>query len=165
MRTRRSGAGSHDLAHRVDVTLHEMAAETVRQPHRALEVHRVAGLQVVEVGARERLVDRVRLPPARADLGDRHAAAVDGDRVADLGVLTRQRGGEAEAAAVARLDPAQLLDYPGEHGPRGASSTLRSSPSCSTDSMRPRHTSAIVGAPAPANSGRASSPPNNAGAR
>ena len=92
------GRGLHDLAHRVDVTLHEMAAEPVGQPHRALEVHRVAGPQVVEVRARERLVDRVRLPPARADLGDGHATTVDGDRVADLRVLTRERGGEAERA-------------------------------------------------------------------
>src|SRR5439155_61594 len=161
------GRGLDDLTDGVDVALHEMPADTVCQPQRALEVHGVTRAQVVEVGAREGLVDCVRLPPPRPDLGDGHAAAVDRDRVADLRVLTRQRGVEAEAAAVARLDPAQLLDYPGEHDSpvTGASSTLRSPPSCSTDSMRPRHTSAIVAAPGPANSGRESSPPDNAGAR
>src|SRR6185295_7142450 len=135
-----------------------MAAEPVREPHRALEIDRVAGPKIVEVGARQRLVDRIRLPPTRTDVGDGHAAAVDGDRVADFGVLTRHGCIEAETAAVANVHAPQLLDYPGEHD----SSTLRSSPSCSTDSMRPRQTSAIVAAPSPANSGRASSPPNTA---
>ena len=42
---------------RVDVALDEVAAEPVGQPDRALEVHRVAGPEVAEVGAGERLVD------------------------------------------------------------------------------------------------------------
>ena len=71
------------------MTLDEVAAEPVGEANRALEVHRVAGPQVVEVRARQRLVDGVRLPPSRADVGDGQAAAVHGDRVADLGVLTR----------------------------------------------------------------------------
>ena len=56
MRTRRSGAGSTISPTRVDVALHEVAAEAVLEAHRALEVHRVAGPKRAEVGAGERLV-------------------------------------------------------------------------------------------------------------
>ena len=67
MRTRRSGAGSTISPTRVDVALHEVAAEPVGQPHRALEVHRIARPRVAEVGAGEGLVDDVGLAPAVAD--------------------------------------------------------------------------------------------------
>ena len=51
MRTRRSGAGSIDLADRVDVALHEVAAEAVLHADGPLEVHRVARGELAEVRA------------------------------------------------------------------------------------------------------------------
>ena len=48
---------------------------------------------------------------------------------------------------------------------QAATSTRRSSPSCSTDTSLPFHTSPIVPAPGPAKIGRPSSPPNSTGAR
>ena len=60
------GRGVDDDADRVDVALDEVAAEPVAEPHRALEVDRVAGLQVAEGGAGEGLLDDVGLPPVGA---------------------------------------------------------------------------------------------------
>ncbi len=48
---------------------------------------------------------------------------------------------------------------------QAATSTRRSSPSCSIDTSLPFHTSPIVPAPGPAKIGRPSSPPKNTGAR
>ena len=57
----------------------------------------------------------------------------------------------------------------GRRGPRarpaGSRSTRRSAPSTVTARSCPRHSSSMLGAPGPANAGRASSPPNSAGAR
>src|SRR3954454_21200340 len=36
------GHGPHDLAEAVDVTLHQMTAEAIAEPHRPFQVHRVA---------------------------------------------------------------------------------------------------------------------------
>ena len=49
--------------------------------------------------------------------------------------------------------------------PSSTRSRRRSSPNATTEAKRPRHSSAIVGAPGPASSGLPSSPPNSAGAR
>ncbi len=54
--TRRSGAGVDDLAHAVDVALHEVTAEPILEPDRPFEVDRVTRPQIAEVGAVERLV-------------------------------------------------------------------------------------------------------------
>jgi hypothetical protein len=51
--------------------------------------------------------------------GDREAAAVDGDRVAERGVLHHERAAHGEAHGVLELlqglDDAELLDDSGEH--------------------------------------------------
>ena len=70
--------------------------------HRPLEVDRVAGLGVAEVGAAQRLVDDVGFPPPGADVDDGEAATVHRDRVAELGFLDDGGGGEPEAAAIGR---------------------------------------------------------------
>ena len=55
--------------------------------------------------------------------------------------------------------------FDGRESHQAATSTRRSSPMRSTDTNFPLHTSAIVPAPGPAKSGRASSPPKKTGAR
>ena len=67
-------------------------------------------------------------------------------------------------------DHAELADgldgfFDGRESHQAATSTLKSSPSCSTETNLPLHTSAIVPAPGPAKIGRPSSPPKRAGAR
>ena len=116
---RRAGA---DGADRVDVALHEVAAEPVGEPHRAFEVHAVADRQRADRGAGERLGDGIR---GEAPLAQRHhgeAAAVHRDRRAELGVVEHRGGRELQARAVLdRLDRAhraQLLDDPREHQAR-----------------------------------------------
>ena len=104
-----------DLADPVDVSLHEVAAEAVGQPQWALEVDGVARAKVAEVGARQRLVDDVGLPPPVAHVDDRDAAPVGGDRVAHLRVLGDDRGREPEAIALACRERSQLLNDASEH--------------------------------------------------
>src|ERR671910_2051963 len=177
------GRRHDDLADPVDVALHDVAAEAVEQPHGPLEVDPVAGGPVADRGAGGGLGRDVRLPPAGAHLDDGQATAVDGDRVADLGVLEDVDGRDAQAEATGGRDVtravgpgvggaqgrdlAELLDDPSEHQLllTGCRSTRRSSPRVATDVIRPRHTSAMVAAPWPANNLAASTPPNSAGAR
>ena len=49
------GLDRRDLAHRVDVAEHQMAAQLVAQPQRPLEVDRAARPPAAERGARQRL--------------------------------------------------------------------------------------------------------------
>ncbi len=72
------------------------------------------------------------------------------------------------------MDPDRLVNRPdrrptsdqrAQAGGRVDNSTRRSPSRLVTDRTEPRHSAETVGAPAPANSGRASSPPNRAGAR
>src|SRR5439155_27387363 len=122
---RQIGSRADDLPDTVDVTLHDVAAEPVAGPDRALEVHRVTGPQLAERAAGERLVDDVGRVPPGPDVDDGEAAAVVGDGVTHLGVLQDDAGLDHETVAVALTEPSQLLDYAGEH----SSSTRRSSPS------------------------------------
>ena len=64
-------------------------------------------------------------------------------------------------------EPADGVDgfLHGREPHQAATSTRRSSPSRSTDTSLPLHTSPIVPAPGPAKSGRPSSPPKKTGAR
>src|SRR5918995_3809647 len=177
------GRRHDDLADAVDVALDDVPAEPVERPDGPLEVHAVADGPSADRGAGGSLGRDVGLPPAGAHLDDGQAAAVDGDRVADLGVLEDVDGRDAQAEAaggrgVTRAagpgvggaqgrDLAELLDDPSEHQwlLTGSRSTRRSSPRVATDVIRPRHTSAMVAAPGPANNLAASAPPNSAGAR
>src|SRR5690606_19120803 len=161
-----------DLPHAVDVALHEVPAEAVAEPHRSLQVDGVPGRERPEGGAGVGLLDDVGLPPALVPVPahDGEADPVDGDRRAHRDVLEHRPGGEAQPRALAGHGGAELLDDPGEH--QGASwsavgtrSMRRSGRGWRTDTIRPRLTASIVGAPGPAKSPRASSPPKSAGAR
>ena len=77
----------HDGADTVDVALDDVAAEPRVRGDRALEVDPVAGLDAVQAGLVEGLLHDVGGPGVAVALGDRQAAAVDGDRVAEPGVL------------------------------------------------------------------------------
>ena len=64
------GVRARDGAGAVDVALDEMAAEPIGEPHRPFEVHRIAGAEVAEARARERLGDGVGGPTRRRALDD-----------------------------------------------------------------------------------------------
>src|SRR2546423_2177656 len=108
-----------NLADAVDVALDDVAAEAVGQPDGPFEVDPVAGAQGSEGGAAQRLLHGVGRPPAVAELHGGEAAAVDGDRGAEDGVVEDGDGGDLEArprgVGLDRPDRAQLLDDAGEH--------------------------------------------------
>ena len=120
-----AGGALQDGAGAVDVALHDVSAEAAVGDHRALQVDPVAGAQVGEAGAGERLGHHVggelaALQARRAGLvGDGQADAVDRDGRPVLGV----RGDDGTAHRVTRGvgqgldgdDLAEFLDDSGEH--------------------------------------------------
>ena len=105
-----------DLADAVDVTLHEVAAEAVGQPHRPFEVDRVAGGEVAEAGAAPRLVGQSASHqsgrPSATTVRQQPLTAIDAPSSTSS---STRRAADPQAIAVALGDAAQLLDDPGEH--------------------------------------------------
>ncbi len=109
------GGRLDDLADRIDMALHDVAAQPVLHPDRTLEVDRIVHAEVTQVGARPRLLADVGDPPAVALLDQRQAGAVHGDRVARSRIFEHDVSGQREAVRVDRDHAAELLDDPGEH--------------------------------------------------
>src|SRR5215207_3647592 len=148
--------------------------------HVDLEVHPVTGASVAERRDLLGVRDHRHREPVVEHVHHREAHAVDRDGA----LLEHVDGRDAQAEAAGGRDVttravgpgvggaqgrdlAELLDDPSEHQLllTGCRSTRRSSPRVATDVIRPRHTSAMVAAPGPANNLAASAPPNSAGAR
>jgi hypothetical protein len=108
-----------DAAGAVDVALHDVAAEPVRDAHRPLQVDRAAGPDVAERAAAQRLGHDVGGEGVvrAADHGEAHA--VDRDGVAVLGVAGHERSPHGEPGGVLQgldgHDLPELLDDAGEH--------------------------------------------------
>jgi hypothetical protein len=73
------------------------------------------GSQVAQVGAPFGLVRHVGLPPVVALGDDGQTTPVDGDRVAQPGILDHRVGGDPHPLAALGVQPAKLLDDSGEH--------------------------------------------------
>src|SRR5699024_8892030 len=80
------GGGGDDRAHRVDMTLHEVAAEPVGQANRALQVHPTPGVEGTESRAHVGLLDHVGLPPVFVPSDDGETRPVDRYRRTHLDV-------------------------------------------------------------------------------
>ena len=138
-----------------------------------VDAHREGGALGLGVGRdHEGQVERVRPLGQERDADDpRGVGQEEGD------VLRRGRLGRHDQVALVLT--VLVVDHDGHaQAPDGvdgllhrrerhqaATSTRRSSPSCSIDTSLPFHTSPIVPAPGPAKIGRPSSPPNSTGAR
>ncbi len=113
---------------RIDVAEDDMAAKPRRGGQWTFEVDPVTDGECAEVGAPERLGNRVRGPPVVAPFDHRQTGAVHCDRRAHGHVVEHDRGSDHEAFAradrVAVANVAKFLDDAGEHcgassGPRG----------------------------------------------
>ena len=112
-----------DLADGVDVAQHEVPAEPIAERHRPLEVDDVSRHEATDHRAGERLAADVGRPPPVAEVDDGEAAAVDGDRGADRGIVEHGRGVDHEARRRVRTvadrgnvaDGAELLHDAREH--------------------------------------------------
>src|ERR1700722_20251215 len=82
------------------MALHEMASQARTGGQRPLEIHDVPGLFLAERSAAQRLSRKIGGKVIARELGDREAAAVDGDAVAELRLGSDSRRlGEAYAHA------------------------------------------------------------------
>ena len=80
------------------MTLHEVPAEAVVEPDRPFEIDRITVPGTGEARAGDGLVRHVGLPPVVAPCGDRQAAAVDGDRIAETDIGEDVAGADAQHA-------------------------------------------------------------------
>ena len=112
-------AAVEDLGGGIDVPLNDVPAEPVGGAQGALEVDRVSGRLGAQGGARESLRHEVGGEGTPVHGGDRQAAPVDADGVAqarvlgDGGRLDRQPG--AVLDGLEPDDASELLDDSGEH--------------------------------------------------
>ena len=104
-----------DRRHPLDDAAHDVAAETVGRPYRALQIDRVARRELSEIGAPVRLAHDVGEERVPGDLGDGEIDAVDRDRVPELGIREHLRRPDAQGARLRLHHLADLFDDPGEH--------------------------------------------------
>ena len=142
------------LADAVHVALHQVPAQALFERERPLQVHGVPHAQVPEDGPAQRLGHGLHAEAARLHRDHREADSAHGDAAADLRVREHLLRREPEAAARLTLldavDPAHLLDDPGEHQPPLPSSstiTNESSPTRPQALMRPGRARASEPAP------------------
>src|SRR5207245_26344 len=84
-----------DAADAVDVPLDEMSAESVAETKGAFEVDAVAGLQLTEVGLRERLWPCLEREGIALEVDDGEAGAIDSDAIAESRALDERQGGDS----------------------------------------------------------------------
>src|SRR2546429_51842 len=103
----------------VDMALHDVAAQTVAELERPLDVQATAERQPAERRARERLRRDVGHEPRPRAAHDGQAGAVDRDALAEGKPRERPRRGDRETrpgtARLAPLEAARRLDDAGEH--------------------------------------------------
>ena len=159
-------------ARAINVTLHDVAAETIADLHRALDVHAGAGSERAKRTHVEGDAHDVGGEPVRAlfDNGEAHTA--DADRVAVSGIRYRLRGANGEACAIVGRgqfdDVAELFNDSGKHGYAPVSVAGRATISTSLPSGRSSVTlrsfaSAMV--ITPSSPSATFGPPNSFGAR
>src|SRR5690606_9838054 len=112
---------AHHFADAVDMAGHEMAAEPIGQGHRLLEIDLAGRIQADRKA--EALARDIHIEAVVGQRDDRHAGALDGDRVADADVRKVERAGlDLQAHAAAAPDGLDLANAPyrgndsGEHG-------------------------------------------------
>ena len=100
MRTSQVGHRFHHLADSVDVTLHEMSAEAIGEPHRALEVQRGARLRCRAGWCASSVSSLTSASHQSAPMRHhREAAPVDRDGVAESDVVEHHRARRCAVAA------------------------------------------------------------------
>ena len=107
----------HDMADTVDMALHQVASEAILQTQRSFEVDDIAGRQRAQVGALQRFLGQIGLPPVFALVHESEAAAIDRYRVAEAGAVQNRRRPESVAKTIVALEAAELFNYAGEHPP------------------------------------------------
>src|ERR1041385_8690580 len=127
----------------VHVTLHQVSAQPVGEPERALEVDRGAGSPVGERREPQRLGHRLDREPPGLHRDRGQAAARARDAVADARVLEHAARPDPEASPrgplLHRLHATQLFHESGEHHSSPRSTTIRaSSPTSDAETPRPR---------------------------
>src|SRR3990172_8613168 len=95
---------------------HDVAGEPVRGPDGAFQVHRVAGLELAQVGAPVRLRHAVEVERLPVHVRHGEVNTVQPDGVAQRGAFPHFPAGDDQAAAVRLADGAYLFDDAGEHG-------------------------------------------------
>src|SRR5712691_1769489 len=112
-------AASDQLAGRIDMSLHEVAAQRRRRRGRRLEIHARPADRTSERGPRERLRDEVDREPVRVAFHDREARARDVDARFDGQILrdARRRDLEPQTRRIRSgvTDHSDLPDDAGEH--------------------------------------------------